>query len=128
MIAFIYRTKKSSTERRWKVLKKMIRIEFISHRIVWVANPELESDAGRKKKKKEKFYRSVRYMSVMFVISAALFFLIGLINIKSDFLVFQIFSCIFAPINGLVAMFYIYLWYLMKKLDYQNIPSLTSNR
>lgn len=60
-------------------------------------------------------------MSVNFVIVTILFFFLGFIFIKKDIFAFQILSSIFAPLGGIAATFFIFLWYLMKKNSYENL-------
>jgi hypothetical protein len=123
-IYFVLRPIIFSNEEREVVLRRLIRMEFfLGSRIFWISNPEIELDTAKRIEKRRKFEGGVHYMAVNYIILAALSLIIGLFNITSDFLAFLYFSA-FGLLGALVSAHYLFLWHLMKSLDYQNLGIL----
>ena len=121
LIRFVIKTLRSSRDRQESVLKRLIRY-FVSTRLFWIANSELEPDPQKREKKKGKYFYYVKVMSVSLVATALLAFFIGLLNILSDIFAFLIFSLLFAPFAGILATTYIFIWLLINNVDYMTSP------
>lgn len=115
---YIFRTVKASLEKQQSALRKMLRFVFVAGGMAWTRNPKILSNPEKTKKKKEKLFARVRYLSIAIAITAILLFIIGIANVSSNFQTFLFFSFTMAPFAGFSATYYFFLWKLMKKLDY----------
>jgi len=113
-ILFIRRTMRAPIERRKQVLKKMITI-LSSFRGYWERDPEKEADPRKREIKRYKMFLHVRLGMVIYAIGAVIVFLIGL---TYNLFWFQIVSLIGSPIVGLMAVYFWFLYYLMKDVEY----------
>lgn len=113
-ILFIRRTMRAPIERRKQVLKKMIKILSI-FRGYWERDPEKEADSRKREIKRYKMFLHVRLGMVIYAIGAVVVFLIGL---TYNLFWFQIVSLIGSPIVGLTAVYFWFLYYLMKDVEY----------
>ena len=113
-IIFIRRTLRAPIERRRKVLKKMITI-LASIGVYWERDPEKEADARKREIKRYKMFLHVRLGMVIYAIATVVVFLIGL---TYNLFWFQIVSLIGSPIVGFFAVYFWFMYYLMKDVEY----------
>lgn len=128
LLYLIFWTVRSSVETQEAVARKMTRIVFFAGTIFWVSDPGRESDPEKRKIKEEKLKSAVRNMAWQFIISAILGFLIGLFWLPNDLLAFQFISLILAPIFGLYALYFVFLWHLLKEKEKRKLASADKSR
>lgn len=117
-LLFIKKVLRFSIEHQLDVLKKMNQIQYYLGTLYWIRNPENEQDPQKKVLKKKKLFFAVRSMTVWMAIFSLVVFILGLIYLKSYFYGFLIFSFLFSPFVGLLALYFGFMWYLMEKCNY----------
>lgn len=116
---FIRITIRASLTKRKAVLSRLMQIMFLlGGWWYWRRKPEKESNPQKKEIKKYKMFLHVRLGAALYPILALFIFFIGLVDIKREFLWFQVFSLLVSPWVGLIGTYFWFMYYLMKDTDY----------